>query len=415
VSRRGFFGVLGGATLGAAATASGIALSSSGGKPASATAIEPFYGPHQGGITTTPQRHTCLAAFDVLTEDRGELALLLREWTAVAAALTAGRPVSSSDRSPMRPEPDSGDAIGLGPARLTLNLGLGASLFRRHGVDRFGFDARRPAALVELPRFANDQLERSRTGGDLTLHACADDPQVAFHAVRQLARAADGVAEVRWSQTGFNETAVSPGTPRNLMGFKDGTVNPRSAAQMQRHVFVGPEGPTWMRGGTYLVVRRIRMALEHWDSERLSTQEAAVGRHKSSGAPLGATDEFAPLDLARLGSDGQPVIPLRAHVRLAASTVDDGQVLLRRSYSYNDGISVFSERWPPYARVPLFEAGLLFCAYQRDPRQAFIPIYARLSTSDALGRFTTHTGSALVALPPGVPGPGHFLAQDLFE
>ena len=71
------------------------------------------------------------------------------------------------------------------------------------------------------------------------MQACADDPQVAFHAVRNLARIGRGIVVMRWSQLGFgrtSSTSTAQETPRNLMGFKDGTNNitaeePRSLAR----------------------------------------------------------------------------------------------------------------------------------------------------------------------------------------
>ena len=146
----------------------------------------------------------------------------------------------------------------------------------------------------DLPRFNGDQLVPERSGGDLSVQACADDPLVAFHAVRQLARLAYGVAQVRWAQTGFMSRPSAGGTPRNLMGFKDGTQTPE---EIDKVVWVADDGPAWMRGGSYMVVRRIRMALEHWDRTNVGFQEQTFGREKFSGAPLGLKDEFAPLGL----------------------------------------------------------------------------------------------------------------------
>ena len=48
----------------------------------------------------------------------------------------------------------------------------------------------------------------------------------AFHAVRELARLSYGATQFRWVQAGFLPQAPSDETPRNLMGFKDGTNNP---------------------------------------------------------------------------------------------------------------------------------------------------------------------------------------------
>jgi deferrochelatase/peroxidase EfeB len=375
--------------------------------------VEPFYGDHQGGIATTPQSDAYFAAFDVVASSRGDLTDLLRTWTQAAARMSAGLPVGPPTGFAAGTEPDSGDAIGLGPCRLTVNFGFGPGLFSQDGEDRFGLASERPAALVDIPAFFGDQLLADKVGGDLTVHACADDPQVAFHAVRQLARLGAGAARISWVQSGFNEAAVSEGTPRNLMGFKDGTINP-VGRQFDEFVWVGGEGPAWMRGGTYLVVRRIRMTLEHWDTKPLEIQEAAVGRRKESGAPIGSTNEFDPLDLQRLDGRGQLMIPLNSHVRVAAPASNGGEMLLRRSYSYNDGVAQQVERWLPYENTLLYDAGLLFCAYQRDPRRGFIPIYRNLSENDLMAQFTEHTGSAIAALPAGVPRAGAWVGQALF-
>src|ERR1700728_1869427 len=371
-SRRAFLGSIGGVAVGAGALAAGIKLSSNDAPVTGGTfrdATEPFYGSGaQAGITTTPQSDTYFAALDLTTEKRSEVVELLRTWTDAAANLTAGRTAAPLSARESAGEPDSGEAVDLGPARLTINLGFGPGLFEKDGSDRYGLRARRPAALVDLPHFPGDQLIAQKTGGDLTVQACADDPQVAFHAVRQLARMADGIAEIRWVQTGFNETPESSGTQRNLMGFKDGTINPTTGAQQQEFLRVGTEGPMWMRNGTYLVARRIRIALEHWDTKSLSVQEQVIGRHKVSGAPLGQSGEFDPLDLTKRDAGGNSVIPIDAHVRLAAPQTNNGQMILRRVYSYNDGVDTFTERWPPWKQALGYDAGLLFCAYQRDPR-----------------------------------------------
>jgi deferrochelatase/peroxidase EfeB len=291
---------------------------------------------------------------------------------------------------------------------LTVTFGLGPGIFELNGEDRFGLRARRPAPLVELPAFPFDELIAQKTGGDLTIQACADDPQVAFHAVRELLRMADGVASIRWTQVGFNETPASIGTPRNLQGFKDGTINP-SGGQLSKFVWAGSEGPSWMRGGTYLVVRRIHIAIEDWDSRSVGEQEQVIGRHKISGAPLGRSAEFDALDLAATDAQGIPLIAVNAHVRLASPEQNGGQMILRRGYAYNDGLSA-----PVANAIPTYDAGLLFFSYQRDPRKGFIPIFQALSANDALGQFTVHTGSAIVAVPPAAAGPGHYVGESLF-
>ena len=368
-------------------------------------AIEPFWGTHQAGITTPPQIHTYAAAFDLVAPTRDETIAMLRAWTAASARLAEG----------MAAAPDSGETMRLSPARLTLTFGFGAGVFVKDGKDRYGLATQRPPGLVDLPAFAGDDLIEARTGGDLSVQACADDPQIAFHAVRQLARIARGGAELRWAQPGFIPVSGGRQRPRNLMGFKDGTANPptHDSAAMAEVVWVGDEGPDWMRGGSYVVFRRIRMALEHWDRIPLDFQERTFGRYKASGAPLGGRHEFDAPDLQARGEDGDPVIPESAHIRLAGAANNDGARILRRAYSYNDGVNVTTERWPPWHRGLEYDAGLLFVCYQRDPRSGFIRIFDKLAKYDMLGQFVTHTGGGLFACPGGV-APGEFIGQPLF-
>jgi deferrochelatase/peroxidase EfeB len=404
----------------AAAAGSGLgfgAAGRAGDSPQSLNpATEPFWGPHQGGITTRAQSHSYFAALDLTAAKRADVVNLLRSWTVAAARMTAGQPARPIGSDLTVPGPDSAEALDLPAARLTITFGFGAGLFSKDGKDRYGLAARRPAALVDLPRFNGDQLVATSTGGDLSVQACADDPQIAFHAVRQLVRHAYGVGEIRWAQAGFLPGYPASETPRNLMGFKDGTSNPAAddPPAMAKFVWVGEEGPDWMQGGSYVVARRIRMALEHWDRMKVDFQEATFGRHKYSGAPLGRTREFDPLDLDAADKDGNPVIPESAHVRLAAAASNEGAQILRRPYSYNDGVNFTAERWPPWRQGMEYDAGLFFICYQRDPRAGFIKIFDKMSKYDMLNQFVTHTGGGLFACPGGV-AQGEFLGQRLFD
>ena len=377
--------------------------------------VEPFFGPHQGGILTPRQDHLCFAAFDLVTEDRRQVSDMLRAWTEAAWRMSTGETARPLSQDSTASGGDSGEAIGLPAARLTMTFGFGAQLFVKDGADRFGLARQRPEALVELPHFTGEQLRPEWTGGDLSVQACADDPQVAFHSVRQLASIGGGVIALRWAQPGFVRYTESGGTPRNLLGFKDGTDNPRrdSDAVMNRYIWVGTEGPAWMKGGSYVVVRRIRLALGDWDRLPVGAQEQVIGRHKYSGAPLGRRNEFDPLDLLANNADGTPTIPHASHVRLAARASYEGDPILRRPYSYIDGAGRAFERTAG-SQPSEYDAGLLFIAYQRDPRTAFIPIFTELSAKDAMNRFATHVGSAVFACPPGTE-PGRFIGQSLFS
>jgi deferrochelatase/peroxidase EfeB len=415
-SRRGF---LAGAAAGAG-LAAGAACAEEGARPPRAAAQTndrlAFHGPHQRGIADDQQAHVQFAVFDITADSRADLAGLLKTWTDLAVKLAAGLPLEAGARDPGRPALDSGETTGLAASRLTLTFGLGAGVFEKDGKDRFGLASRRPAAFVDLPNFPGDQLVPARTGGDLCVQACADDPQTVFHAVRQLARAVDGVAALRWIQSGFVAGAGQGKSPRNLMGFKDGTLNVARSdpAEMARHVWVGAEADAWMRGGTYMVARPTRIALEHWDRMKVAFQEQTIGRMKETGAPIGGRHESDPLDLDAVDADGNPVIAENAHARLAAPQTNEGAQILRRGYSYDNGLSFVAERWPPWRQGLELDAGLLFICFQRDPDAGFIRLFQKMSRFDMLNQFVTPIGGGLFAIPAGV-APGRYLAQGLLE
>ncbi|EFH81598.1 iron uptake transporter deferrochelatase/peroxidase subunit [Ktedonobacter racemifer] len=366
-----------------------------------------FYGEKQAGITTPQQDHLHFAAFNLTTQDSNEVASLLRIWTVAAAAMTSGKPIGEGAFPDHAPPPDTGEALGLPAANLTITFGFGPTLFTKDGKDRYGLAARRPEALVDLPSLPGDALDPTRSGGDLCVQACSDNPLVAFHAVRNLARQARGLATIRWSQLGFNRTAstsTQQETPRNLMGFKDGTNNLKveDPSLMDQHVWAGNEAASWMHGGSYLVARRIRMHLESWDRDFLADQEKVFGRRKVSGAPLTGKQEFDAVDLTAKHPDGTSIIATNAHIRLARE--DDNIRILRRGYSFTDGMDKVTGE---------LDAGLFFIAFQRDPRKQFIPLQQKLGQRDLLNEYITHNGSAIFACPPGTQ-PGGFIGETLF-
>jgi deferrochelatase/peroxidase EfeB len=402
----------GGGAVGLALAGGGYALGARQDEDDAANAVSvPFYGAQQAGITTPPQDRLMFASFDLTLASAGELRDLLRTWSAAAALMTTGRPAGSPGGDLDAPPADTGEAVGLGPARLTVTFGLGPTVFRVNGKDRFGLAGREPAALAPLGRLPGDQLQPERSDGDLCVQACADDAQVAFHAIRDLARVARGAAVIRWTQLGFGR-AASTGrdqvTPRNLQGFKDGTDNldAGDAAAMGQYVWVGDEDPqAWFHGGTYVVIRRIRMLIEAWDRSTLGDQQDTIGRFKESGAPLTGTHEDDRPNLRARTASGQPVIPADAHIRMAAPSTNSGIRILRRGYSYTDGID------PATGEL---DAGLFFICFQRDPHSQFVPLQRRLGSHDALKEYIEHTSSALFAVPPGAPR-GSFVGAGLFQ
>ena len=359
----------------------------------------PFHGDHQAGIASAVQDRLHMAAFDLRTDDRAAVVRMLRRWTAAAERMTRGLETVDGGAAPTvadAPPEDTGEALALPPARLTLTLGLGPGFFAKTGLA-----GRRPPALIDLPRFKGDELDPARSGGDLVVQACADDPQVAVHAVRNLARMAMGTAAVRWSQLGFGRTSTTTPTeqtPRNLFGFKDGTRNITGddAAALTRHVWVGAgDEPAWMPG-------QLPRRPAHRDADRElgpGLAAGAGGRHRT------AQDLRCPAGRGRRARPGERRGAAAAsHVALAHPDANGGVRILRRGYSYVDGSDGFGH----------LDAGLFFLAYCRDPRTQYVPLQTRLARSDAMAEYLTHTASGVYAVPPGVR-PGEYWAQSLLD
>jgi deferrochelatase/peroxidase EfeB len=363
----------------------------------------PFYGQvHQGGIATLPQRYAVFMSFSLASSaGRADLQALLARWSAAVAVLQQGKPVGTvQPQVEVQPPTDTGEAYGLSPASLTATIGLGPSLFG----DRFGLGPRRPAVFTDLPPLNGDNLDPRLHGGDLSVQACADDPQVCYHAVRNLARLGRNIVSPFWAVLGFGRASAGPGqqTPRNLLGFKDGTRNVTSEAEYARYVWVDTSDQPWMNGGTYQVVRKIRMLLETWDVDRIGNQQKIFGRTKEEGAPLSGKAEFDTPNFSAKGADGNPLIDPLSHVGLAARENNDGIMIRRRPYNYTDGLD-------PNGQL---NAGLLFISYQKDP-QDFIRLQNRLGANDLLNEYIRHIGSAIFAVPPA-PAEGHYIGQTLF-
>jgi deferrochelatase/peroxidase EfeB len=361
-----------------------------------------FRGDHQAGIVTAAQDRMHFCTFDVTTNSRDDVVAMLMEWTQMAERMTLGHEAFRNGAvggNPYSPPSDTGEALGLPASHLTLTIGFGPSFFLKDGKDRFGIADQRPEPLLDLPKFPNETMDPARCGGDIVVQACANDPQVAVHAIRNLARVAFGTAAVRYSQLGFGRTSSTTrgqSTPRNLFGFKDGTKNIKAedTAAVKQHVWVANgDGPDWLAGGSYLVSRRIRMRIENWDRTTLLEQERVIGRQKGSGAPNGLSQEFQELNFDLLDKKNNPMIDMDAHVRLASAQHLGGIEILRRGYNFTDGSDGFGH----------LDAGLFFIAYVRNPVTQFIPMQTELSRRDALNEYITHTGTGVFAIPPGLP------------
>lgn len=371
----------------------------------------PYFGNIQGGIITPAQEQLHFAAFDLVPElTREKLIELLKDWTYAASRMCAGLPVSAAgafEGSPLSPPADSGEAADHGPSGLTITIGFGRTLFRTaEGKDRFSLADKLPEDFVPLPKMVNDFIKPAISDGDLCVQACANDPQVAVHALRNLTRLAFGRARLRWSQLGFgraSSTSTKQQTPRNLFGQKDGTNNLKAEQpeKLAEHVWIN-SGPNWSHGGTYLIARRIAMTIEVWDGVRLEEQDRVLGRAKGSGAPLSGGDEFTAPDFKAKHPSGALKIDARSHVARTHPENNDGIHMLRRAYNYTDGTDESGQ----------LAAGLFFIAFVKAPER-FAKVHRNMARDDMFVEYLKTQSSAVFLIPPGV-AEGGFIGQSLF-
>lgn len=391
VPRREFLtGALGVGAGGAAGVAAGMfadraAADRSDGRVPSRV---PFHGAHQAGIVTPSPAHAALVSFDVQVATRSELTDLLRTLTERARWLTSGG--TPPDPGITAPPNDSGVLGPDVPAdRLTVTIGVGASLFD----DRYGLAPRRPAQLRAMRTFANDDLDPALCHGDLSVQICADHADAVIHALRDLARHTRGGMQIRWRRHGYLAPPRPDGTPRNLMGFKDGTANPDTTDRelMNRLVWCRPRTglPDWAAGGSYQVIRLIRMRLEFWDRVSVSEQENIFGRRRDTGAPLDGTHESDQPHYARdpIGA----AIPLTSHIRRANPRTRQSadSRLVRRSFNYDNGVDAVGD----------LDMGLIFICYQADLEGQFETVQKRLADEPLVDYITPQGGGYFLVLP----------------
>jgi deferrochelatase/peroxidase EfeB len=417
-SRRSFLrGVLGaGAAAGVAAGAAGGYAAGTAHRPApSADAgpgtgeaqdwlpAVPFHGPHQAGILPEPQRQTAVLSFYVTAQGRGELTDLFQTLTDRARFLTTG---GTPPPTGVTATPSDSGILGpvVIPDGLTVTVGVGASLFD----GRFGLAEAKPAHLTEMVTFPADELDPAQCQGDLVVQLSAGGADTVAHAIRDITRNTRGWMQPLWRIDGFASAARPSGTtPRNLMGFMDGISNPdvTDAAQMDSLVWVQPGAsgePAWTAGGSYLVIRLIRMFVEFWDRVSIIEQQNMFGRQRGDGAPLDGTSEFSVPDYAA-DPDGA-IIPLDAHIRLAnpRTAQTAASRILRRGYNYDRGVDAVGD----------LDQGLIFTCFQQDIHRQFETVQNRLNGEPLEDYISPFGGGYFFALP-GVTGPSDYYGRAL--
>ena len=350
----------------------------------------PFHGRYQAGILPKPQRYTAVASFNVTAEGQGQLTELFQTLTDRARFLTAGgTPPPAGIGGP----PSDSGVLGptVVPDGLTVTFGVGSTLFD----DRYGLAPSRPAQLTPMKSFPNDNLDSAQCGGDLILQLTAGHPDVVVHALRDIARNTRGGMQANWRIDGFSSPARPAGTvPRNMLGFMDGIANPSVTSQTQMNDLVwvqpgAPGEPAWTAGGSYFVVRLIRMFVEFWDRVDVFEQQLMFGRYRDSGYPLDADGIYATPDYA-LDPAGD-VIPLNAHMRLANPRTPQtaSSRILRRAYTYDRGLD----------QVGDLDVGLVFTCFQQDIKRQFETVQTRLINEPLVDYISPFGGGYFLALP----------------
>jgi dye decolorizing peroxidase len=326
--------------------------------PAATVTISP-YGTHQTGVITPnpPQTFVLISTWDLATVSKSSIGEVLAVLSTSIATLMAGA-------DPL--------LAGMSVDNLTVTVGVGPKVVR-------AVDATLPGAQ-DLPKFSHEDIADADRGGDILIQACANDALVVSLATKSLAAKLGSSWMKRWEQSGFRGANLQEtNAARNILGFIDGIVGPKTDAERAQDVWLGNEGKS-LQGGTIITLRRFIVDTAKFLGQPVAAQEAVFGRTRSGALPLSGGSATADVDLGAKSADGQYLIPVRAHVRAAHPFTSGSDLMLRRSYSTSDG--------------------LIFISFQRKLR-SFVATLQAMDEGDALLDYSTATATATFVILPG--------------
>jgi deferrochelatase/peroxidase EfeB len=403
LSRRGFLQAGAVAAAGAAGAGAVAAATGEAGAETGTAANYPFHHRHQLALLVSPPRSALFISFDVVAPDRAGMVELLHTITDRTRILVAGGVPPFA--GPAAPTSDNGILGPVVPSRqVSVVLGVGSSLFD----ERFGFRGHCPAVLKPMVSFPDDNLDPDQCQGDLSLALLATDADTVIHALRDITKYTRGAMQPRWRIDGFVSLPRPSGAARNLLGFNDGIANPsvHSDTVLNDLIWVrnGAPEPAWTSGGTYQVIRIIRMLAEFWDRVSLDEQQLMIGRTRDTGAPLDGNSQS---DIPDYANDPEGVIiPTTAHIRLANPRTPQtaSSRILRRGFNYDRGLDVNGN----------LDQGLIFTCYQQDLVRQFETVQTRL-VGEPLVDYISPVGGGYFFVLPGVASGSDYFGRSLVE
>jgi porphyrinogen peroxidase len=196
----------------------------------------------------------------------------------------------------IRPEPDNyaalrsffADFAGLVRAVEFRDVEAGLTCVVGFGSDAWDnlFGAPRPMELHPFQEIRSDGRHAVSTPGDILFHIRAKRADLCFELATQIMDALGDVVSVADEVHGFRYF-----DDRDVIGFVDGTENPRGAAASEATI-IGDEDPAFA-GGSYVIVQKYLHDMKAWNAVPVETQERIIGRRKLSDIELSDAEKPA--------------------------------------------------------------------------------------------------------------------------